>query len=386
VHIFGEHKFAVLTALLIGLVLRVVFLIETPFNQPEQIGRLSSYNDEAAHVGFTKYILETGSLPRHAAAITKEVHGELPTFENYQSPLYYILHAALCKTFGAKTPQAVAYVGRALSLAIMLLLFLIGMKIVSALGKQISSQSAALFAIFLSLSGVFVKFSTQAGNELLAWLCAGWLTWAFIEHERYASPRNLAWLSIAFILGLYSKLSILLAFPLIALVLFRCLSNSKSRAIIGATYLIVGITPLALYNYFTFGSAIPLAAGFGTAEFRFPDLNSLLYAARSAVFPWSELWQSWKGLLLFTPALILLAGVVWGIMRSLNRSKWAFPFFTAALAGFLWLNFRYNQAEARYLFIAWPAFAVGIENSFVRRATPWLMVALLLIPYTLFVF
>ncbi|MCB1059566.1 MAG: hypothetical protein KDB65_05005 [Calditrichaeota bacterium] len=385
-HIFGEHKAAVVAALLIGLVLRVAFLIETPFNQPEQPGRLSAYNDEAAHVGFTKHILETGSLPRHAAAITSVTHGELPTFENYQSPLYYIIHASICKALEISESKTVALVGRALSLLFMLLLFLVGIKITSVLGRGLDVRTTSLFAVFLALSGVFVRFSTQAGNELLAWLAIGWMTWAYLEHERYTSARNLAWLMIAFILGLYIKLSVLLVFPLIVLAIRRCRATSTSRSLIGAAYLVIGVTPLALYNYFTFGSVIPLAAGFGESSFRIPGFESLFYAARSAVFPWSELWQHWKGLLLFTPALAVVVGVVSGIFASVRDSKWALPIFSVVLAGYVWLNFRYNQAEARYLFAAWPAFLIGIEHSFVRRMSPWLLAAVLLIPYTLFVF
>lgn len=384
-HVFGEHKVAVLTALLIGLFLRIAFMIETPFNQPEQIGKLSAYNDEAAHVGYTKHILESGSLPRHASAITAESHGELPTYENYQSPLYYILHVSVCKAFGFRDSHSVAMAGRALSLLFMLLLFLIGMELISILGRSISANSAALFAVFLSLSGVFVRFSTQSGNEILAWLCVGWMTWAYLEHERYSSSRNLAWLMIAFVLGLYVKLSVLLATPLIILALARCLSVSRSRALIGSLYLLIGCTPLALYNYFTFGSVIPLATGFGAAHFRVPDLNSLLYAARSSVFPWSELWQGWKGLILIASALVVIALIMFGVFRSARDSKWALPLFAAAFAGYIWLNFRYDQAEARYLFIAWPAFVVGTEHSLVRRFSPWLLTAFLLIPYTLFV-
>ncbi|MCC6477016.1 hypothetical protein IT157_08170, partial [bacterium] len=78
----------------IGLALRVLFLINTPIDQPAKIGELSCYGDERAHVEYTRQIIETGRLPRSATAITNEA--QTPDFENYQSPAYYVVHAGVC--------------------------------------------------------------------------------------------------------------------------------------------------------------------------------------------------------------------------------------------------------------------------------------------------
>ncbi len=382
--LFGEHRVPVYVALVLGLLLRIVFVLETPFNKPVQIGTLSAYNDEAAHVGFTVHLLEAGSLPRTVAPITSEYQEELPTWENYQSPLYYILHSLACRALKVSNSQAVAEVGRWLSVLFMFVTIAVAMRILASLGKAVSNRTAALAIIFLALSGVFVRFSTLSGNEMLAWLIVGWLAWAFVEHERYASTRNLSWLMIAFILGVYVKLSLLIASPLIAIALVKSYRLAPSKAVIAGLYLIVGCMPLALYNHFTFGSAIPIAAGFGNAAWQMPGVSSFLYAARSAIFPWSELWQGWKGVLLFIPASVFVAIV---FVSALSKPKsWQFALTLSALVGFVWLNFRYAQAEARYLFVAWPGLLLGFQFSLARFISPWTLLLALLLPYTLFVF
>ncbi|MBL0060407.1 MAG: hypothetical protein IPP40_02645 [bacterium] len=382
----GESRTPVLIALVIGLILRVVFIITTPFNEPERIGKLSAYNDEPAHVEYTSHIVRFETLPRTISPITQNLHGSLPTFENYQSPLAYILHALACKPFDVKSADSIAIIGRWLSLAYMVLLLLVAATIFNELGRAVSSESRSIFIIFLALSGVFVRFSSLAGNEMLAWLMFGWIIMAYLSHERYASSRNFYWLIIAFILGLYVKLSVLLFAPIVGLVIARTYSANHGRAVIGALYVLITCIPLAAYNYFVFGSPIPLAAGFGEPVWRMPDLNSLMHVSRSAVFPWSELWRNWIGLALFAPALILLGWVAFGIIKKMRESSWAFLISVISLSAFAWLNLRYDQAEGRYLFVAWPAFIIGVEALPHKLRSPWLWLLMLLLPYLLFVF
>ncbi len=382
----GDHRTPVLIALTVGIILRVAFVLATPFNEPAQVGNLSGYNDEPAHVEFTNHIVHTGTLPRAISPITESPHAGLPTFENYQSPLSYILHAIACKPFNAKSARGIAEVGRWLSLLYMTFLLLVAASISSELGRSVSETSRAVFLILLSLSGVFVRFSSLAGNEMIAWLLIGWIVWAYLSHQRYQSSRNFYWLIIAFIIGLYVKLTILLFAPLVALAIAKTYSAHRSRAVIGTLYVLTACIPLTAYNYFVFGSPIPLSAGFGEPHLRVPDLNALLYVARSSVFPWSELWKNWIGFALFLPTLIALEWIVMGIVKKMCEASWAATISVVSLAAFLWLNLRYDQAEGRYLFVAWPALIVGIEALPNKLRNPWLWLIILLIPYLLFVF
>lgn len=380
-----EHRTPVLIAIVVGLVLRIVFIFATPFNEPERVGELSAYNDEPAHVSYTRHIVHTGTLPREISPITSKSNGDLPTFENYQSPLSYILHAIACKPFNVRDSESIAAIGRWLSLLYMVLAFTLAVSILNELGRLASSASRAVFLIFIALSGVFVRFSTLAGNEMLAWLMIGWIVLAYLNHERYASSRNFYWLIIAFILGVYVKLTVLLTVPLLALAIVKAYRSEHSRAVIGLIYVLSACIPLAAYNYFMFGSALPLSTGFGAAEWRLPDLSTLIYAARSSVFPWSELWRNWLGLALLAPALLGIGWICINVLKSFRSSLWAYTIFATSIAAFVWLNMRYNQAEGRYLFAAWPALIIGIEALPVKLRSPWLWIVTLLLPYLLFV-
>lgn len=383
--LIGEYRTPVLIALVLGLILRVALIIATPFNEPERVGKLSAYNDEPAHVSYTSHIVSTGTLPRSISPVSQSSRGSLPTFENYQSPLSYILHAAVCKPLNVKSADGIAATGRWLSLAYMSLVFLVAVAISRELSRFISVESRSILLIFLALSGVFVRFSTLAGNEMLSWLILGWIVMAYVFHDRYESARNFYWLIIAFILGIYVKLTVLLLAPLLALALARTYSTNRSRAIIGSVYVFVATIPLAAYNYYVFGGPIPLSAGFGDPVMRLPDLEKLLYVSRSTVFPWSELWRNWVGLALFTPALVTLGWVGLGIVKKMRDIPWAFLISLSSMAGFLWLNLRYDQAEGRYLLVAWPSLIIGIEALPHKLRSPWLWLIILLLPYLLFV-
>ena len=63
------------------------------------------------------------------------------------------------------------------------------------------------------------------------------------------------------------------------------------------------------------------------------------------------------------------------------------PALTAALAiavaSFLWLNLRYDQAEGRYLFSAWPALCVLLGGTPGTDRRLWILVLVLLLPFGL---
>ena len=80
--------------------------------------------------------------------------------------------------------DGIAATWRWLSLTYMSLLFLVAVAITSELSRFVSIESRSILLMFLALSGVFVRFSTLAGNEMLSWLMLGWIVMAYVFHER----------------------------------------------------------------------------------------------------------------------------------------------------------------------------------------------------------
>ena len=138
-------------------------------------------------------------------------------------------------------------------------------------------------------------------------------------------------------------------------------------------------------NVHSFGSLLPLDAGFGAAHWRVPDLLSVSYAIRSFFFPWHELWRAAVGLTLMAPLMLMACAAV--VSRTQWHALWRAPVLIAALIltfiAYLGLNLRYDQAEARYLFAAWPALAVLLSLPLRTQAARWVLVVASLLPYAL---
>ncbi|MBK8130449.1 MAG: hypothetical protein IPK53_16615 [bacterium] len=381
----GGWREALIIALAFGLVVRVALIFQTPFDQPVQVGKLSAYNDEVAHVAYTQHILRTGSLPSNGEPIADWLAGGTPSFENYQSPFYYILHALACKLVGAGDADAIAFVGRWLSLACWIGILVVAWQLCDELvgGRGGAIHSATI--ILLSLSGVMARFSTQAGNEALAWLVAGVISLACLRSLEVRRPSTLAAIATLFVIGLYVKASLLLVAPFVLYTLFIVSDKSPARFALTLLAMAIALAPLAWRNVEHFGGFLPLSAGFGAALWHWPSATFLSYFTRSAIFPWSELWGGAKGGVLMLPGLVLLTAVVGGIFRRRVQSPLMMLFALTVLCGFLWLNLRYDQAEGRYLFVAWPAIAIGIANLPVRLQSPWLFLLIFTLPYLLFV-
>lgn len=363
--------------------LRVYFLIATPYHVPEVVGELSAYNDEPAHVAYTLHILETGKLPASIEPITKSLRSQRPSFENYQSPLYYMIHAGMCRTFGITSEKSVMYCGRVLSLLCMAILTWLVFLLTSEF--KLTQLQSLLAISFAALSGVFVRFSTQAGNEAMAWLFAGIVVLAFLKLINRIHPRPLFALTLIFAAGIYVKLSLLLLAPLVMLALVLSIREIPRSALFATVVLSVITIPLFIYNNSVFGSPIPLTSGFGEPSWRLPNLETGMYFARSLVFPWSELWRSWLGLVLLLPALIVTLWFASLALAARVPLRWCLILVATVLLAYIGLNTRYDQAEARYLFMAWPALLPAVST--VNLSLRWTVTAIasLILPYMLFV-
>lgn len=378
-----QSRRVILILCVCGIAIRLCLLFVTPYNTPAAPRTLSAYNDEPAHVSYTMHILKEGSLPRDAQPITSDWALEKPTFENYQSPAYYLIHATVCYLCGIHGETGVKYVGRILSLLCMVGITWIAFAIARHFGFQ--AADTLLLLVLLALSGVLVRFSVLSGNEAMAWLASGGVCLAFMRSKALQTRGSLYCLVFLFVFGVYVKVSLLILTPLVVLGISNSLERSRSVAIVAVILMLTFLTPLAVRNASVFGGMIPLSVGFGEPSWRLPNVDTLLYCARSSVFPWSEFWQNWKGLALMLPAIVLLSALLVVGLRNVRVFDWRGIVIGSALLSFVFLNLRYNQAEGRYLFIAWPAVVslVPALPMWLRSRSIWLVA--FTIPYLLFV-
>lgn len=366
-----------------GAAIRLYLLHVTPYNAPSTPRKVSAYNDEPAHVSYTMHILQEGSLPRNAQPITSDWALEEPTFENYQSPIYYLIHATLCYLCGIHSETGVKYVGRMLSLLCMIGITWIAFAIARHFGFQ--STDTLLLLVLLALSGVLVRFSVLSGNEAMAWLASGGVCLAYLRNEARRTHGTLYSMVFLFVIGVYVKLSILVLTPLVVLGISDSWGRSGRAALVSVVLMLTFLIPLAARNASLFGGLIPLSVGFGESSWRLPNVDTLLYCARSSIFPWSEFWQNWKGLVLMLPAIVLLSTLFIVGLRNVNVLDWRAIVIGSTLLSFVFLNARYDQAEGRYLFIAWPA-VVSLVPSLPKRLRSWpIWLVAFMIPYLLFV-
>jgi hypothetical protein len=344
----------VLLALVISIALKIGLIVLTPVGVASSAVNLSSYNDELAHVHYSSHLLETASLPAQSEAI--DVAGAIARaeFENYQPPLYYALTAGLCKVARIRSAKGIALIARVLNLLLSLCCAVIGIALARRSGLSVSAAGAGL--IVISLNGCFIRFGSTATNDMLLWCASGLLfllTLRWIEDSSLGTV--LQWITVA-VIGLYTKLSIIVLFPLLTLILFR----KKSRGIVAVSLALfiplVLALPLWYRNLTQFGSLLPLSAGFGTPHFRLPGLETWIHAARSFFDPYQELWHERIDIALMVPLLLFFL-LTLSSMRGWP-SRFRRPLIFAALlslSAFTLLNMNYSQAEAKYLFVSWPA-------------------------------
>ena len=380
-------KLPVLIAVFFGLCLRLALLIVTPIGSESCAGKLSSYNDENAHAQYVKFIIENHRLPNQVESIQEQNALSRGFYEYYQPPLFYMITAGIGWVLGCTSSNSITMISRGLALLCSLMMLWLLNRITGVL--QLDSLQRAAVVIFWALNGVLVRFTITGSNDALFWVLSGGMLLASLEYSQPDTPfRFLVLFSCIAIVALYTKLSALLLLPL-PLIALRHQQARRNLRFVVLAYAVVfaGTIPLWLRNINAFGSFMPLEAGFGAAAFRIPDWVDLSFTIRSLIFPWHELWYGVAGLVLMVPLLCIMT---WSLISRINlRMCVRAPVMPIAallvLASFIWLNMRYDQAEARYLFAAWPALAVGVSRPFNRPALLWLLVLAYMLPYLLMV-
>lgn len=375
-------------AVLVGVALRILFLLVAPFGGDTHVGRLSAYNDECAHFNYIVHLLEHRKLPRTATSIQESGVTADATFEHYQPPLYYLVSAPAVGLWRRMDPETSYLAARIVSFAAGILLLPLGFAIVLALGLSRSVAVGAL--IVTSLLGSFARFTVLVSNDAFSWLFAGLAIycWLRAENDSLAKRYSLFW-CLALIAGLYTKLSLLLLLPLPLVCSLLQGRWRRSLNWFALTILaVIATLPLWLRNVHAFGSLLPISTGFGEAELTGGNVvPTLAYAVRSFFFPWQEFWGGWPGGLLVLGVIVLCGCLIVSSMTEFRKLRYPIQFvllFLAAIGGFAWLNLHYFQAEGRYLLISWPAWMALLAVGAATVTRHWVLFGALLAPYLLF--
>ena len=382
----------VVAAVVIGIGLRIIFLCLAPFenNQNAQETTLLPYNDERAHYNYILYIIETGRLPSQYISITETVDNSQASFENYQPPLYYLIAAPVVALWQRSSPKTAYLAGRIVSLlfglSLLGLLFLIGKT------SGISDTHIGSMLIVGSLLGSIIRFSVLISNDSLCWLFAGLMTYYWLRADVNSSNKRyyLLW-TLALVGGFYTKFSILLMAPLPFMGTLLKKQWKTSITWFGL-FIIAGILslPVWLRTHQIFGSILSLSAAFGNPDGAAASLFSVFaYALRSSIFPWQEYWGGPFGgilILFITATCVIFIIMAHSEFRKVQGLPNYFLLLLASIAGFVWLNMHYFQAEGRYLLIAWPAWILFLAMGGRTPRTQRGLFILLLLPYLLFIF
>jgi hypothetical protein len=377
----------VYVAVAIGIVLRVLFLALSPLEGDSVVGRLSAYNDESAHFNYILHIVKHGNLPGMGDSISENV--KAATFENFQSPLYYLLCAPFVALWQRVNPSSGYFAARIVSLIASIALVPLAFFIARMF--DLEQTVAASVAMVTAVLGSLVRFGSLVSNDALCWLFGGLAVYFWLKMERDArTSRYFVLWSVAMIAGVFTKLSALLLLPLPFLSSFleRKWKQSLGRLVCSLVVLLVA-TPIWLRNIHDFGSLLPFAAGFGTPGTEQTSwLSVASYASRSLFFPWQEFWEGWLGGLLVLASILVCAYLTLSSIHPLQSLRFPVHYLLlliASLGGFIWLNFHYFQAEGRYLLISWPAWVIAIGAGGRSEVRQWILLGALLLPYLLFV-
>ena len=384
----GQDLKVAFIAVLIGAVLRIIFLLTAPLEGDAVEGRLSAYNDEYAHFNYITYLVEHHQLPESSASIRDNATGAVATFENYQPPLYYLVCAlpvALWQTAGwPRSYLAARMVSLLASMALLPLIFLI------TLAFGLDRSVAAGSVIVTSILGSLVRFSSLVSNDTLCWLFSGLAIYFWLRSER-ESPARLTMLlwCLSMIAGLFTKLSVLLLLPLPLLYsLLRGNWRQSLKWLVWTVIVIFATLPIWIRNVQIFGALFPLSAGFGKSGIESgPILSVLAYAARSFLFPWQEFWGGWPGSLLLLSIVLVCMYLTISSSEQFKKLREPILFcllMLAGICGFAWLNLHYFQAEGRYLLSTWPVWAMIIGVAGRSMTRQWILFGTLLSPYLLF--
>lgn len=363
------------------------------------------YNDEPAHLNYVQYLYLHNRLPVQTASVQEDLNAG--RHEYYQPPLYYYLARPFYALGVWLTPGDELYWVRIISA----LMSAAGLLIFYSAVRTAAGPRPALLGLALAgFAGLSLRHGYLVSNDSLFFALACLVFALSLEALVRGWDRSLLITAVLVgVAGMWTKASFLLILPLFPLAVLLCLLHSEDRpsrlwsAVVTLGLPLLAIVPWYLWNLSHYGQALPLSVGFGSPEpWTFANFGSRLYLTalyfvRTLVFPFEGLWGSPLDAVIYPlDGLVFLALVILGFRRLWRIDRPLFRLSAVAVgltvAGYLWLNLRYPQAEARYLLPALPfLFNLMVQAvSPLRRQDPrlpWIILGLwVLLPWATLLF
>jgi hypothetical protein len=348
-----------------------------------QRGWIPAYNDEPAHFNYVRHLALTGKLPVQRSSVQEALaDGE---YEYYQAPLYYYLAQpfySLSRWISPQNSDSV-FPRRVFWVRCMSVLFSLGgLLVIHAAVRAVfgDADTALLVLILGSFGGIPLRFGSLVTNDSLLFALAS--VYAALILLTLHSGCDLRMMSagiLAAVAGLWTKTSFLLIFPLFPLALLVAPFPASEalppqgnfartriwKAAVSFLIPLAALAPWFLRNSRLYGAWLPLEVGFGppqlltAAEWNSRLLLTLNYFARSLVFPFDDFWGGRLDFIIYPLTGMLFLVLLAAGWRSLRKFRRDFALFALAaillnFAGYIYLNIRYVQAEARYFLPAFP--------------------------------
>lgn len=347
-------KWGIITLFALALLARLLLLCLTPLTDEPAV--IPYYNDELAHFNYVRYLADWGKLPKQTLSVQESL--DTGQFEYYQAPLYYLLARSFYALGNTLTPGQEFRWVRLLSI----LFSLAGITILYKTVRRFCADQGQATGVLLlgAFAGIPLRFGYLVSNDSL-FFALSCLYFALILHCLYEGcDGRLFWSGVLVAAaGLWTKASFILLLPLFPLTLLLSSPRSYWKAILGLVLPLIAILPWYLRNYSLYGRLIPIEVGFGainplTSENIFSRMIMMAkYFVRSFVFPYDQLWGgAWDKFIYPLEGAVLLLLLILGFrtLRQMNRRVfWMYvAALTLNLAGYVYLNLLYFQAEARY--------------------------------------
>jgi hypothetical protein len=249
----------------LSLFFRVKIIHELPLGITANSYGLTGFDDEPAHLNYTKYILENNKFPILEHKITEPDALIINEFEYHQPPLYYAVVAAIAKVFSISDEWNILLVGRYFNFILSIFSIFVFFKIFTLLNWSLPKTLSAI-SIYLLLGSSVYQF-TVFGNDGLSWFIL-WLLFLFLLK---GISKNWIWIIVLLALSHYTKMSVLVYYPLLLLAFFyeyRKEGISKPLLLKFVSVFLLPIVfafPWYLRTYFVYGSFFSLSTITGDA-------------------------------------------------------------------------------------------------------------------------
>lgn len=352
-------------ALLVAVVIRVFLVFAAPYGVAVGVLNIEGLNDEPSHYNYIRYLSTQRAFPVQTQSVDSPDAFERNEFEYYQPPLYYLMGAVVDVVTG---PTVSRYAARLLSLLFGLLTLVVVARVLQDLGVPDDIRTAGV--VFLAFMPTHAYFCAMVSNDSLSWLVAAVLT---AEALRVAMPGRLATVgrwdlvrqALPLAAGLYTKTSLLLFFPVIAVAYgVRLVDNRRWTDILsGAGAMAAALllaAPWYLRNQRVYGSltAFDVACGPPRTSLLDPTtfVNFVKYSIKTFWFPMQHIPGSRAaGLMGLLGALVLVGvvvAVVWHYARRHRPSVGDIvlgALLLLNLVGYVRFNWVWPHAEGRFL-------------------------------------